>query len=270
MTVRVMRRLVRVAFAVPVLALGLGAVSSVARTGPVQPLCAHASFSHRAGLVVEHGDGQVIRRCVGFDASTATALEVLQASGLEVAISSYGGSFGAAICQIDNEPATYPPGCFSTSGSYWVLFVSRGGGAWATSDLGVSNVTVNGGDDIGFRYDSQTGTDPPPPSPAGTCPAVTPPPTRTPTQAVTPTSSAHAQAGSSAAPTSRRATPASTTTPTAGVLGIATPEATPKALATFGPATNPPGVDIGLLLAAIGAGGLVGLLGTRALRRRRE
>lgn len=266
----VMRRLVRVALAVPVVAFGLSAVSTVARTGPVQPLCAQASFSHRAGLVVEHADGQVIRRCVGFDTSTATALHVLQASGLEVAISSYGGGLGAAICQIDNEPATYPPGCFSTSGSYWVLFVSRGGGAWATSDLGVSNVTVNGGDDIGFRYDSQTGTDPPPPSPSGTCPAVTPPPTRTPTAAGTPASSAHALASSSAAPTSRPATPASTTTPTAGVLGLATPGATPRALAAVGAATDPPGINFGLLLAAIGAGGLVGLLCTHALRRRRE
>ena len=118
--------------ALPLLGAGMGAAASVAGSGPAAPLCAQAASLHRVGIVVEHGDGQVIRRCVGFDTATATALAVLQASGLEVGISSYGGGLGAAVCQIDNEPSTYPPGCFTASGSYWVLFVSRAGGAWAT------------------------------------------------------------------------------------------------------------------------------------------
>src|ERR1700674_3772086 len=87
---QVIRALCRVAFVAPLLALGLGAFSSVAGIGPVVPLCAHAASSNRVGLVVEHGDGQMIRRCIGFDGSTTSAVAVLQASGLEIGLDTYG------------------------------------------------------------------------------------------------------------------------------------------------------------------------------------
>jgi hypothetical protein len=270
---RLMRRLLRVALALPLLAMGIGAASAAVRIGPANPLCAQAAYSHRVGLVVEHGDGQVVRRCVGFDTPTATALDVLQASGLEVGISSYGGGLGAAVCQIDHEPATYPPGCFTSTGLYWVLFVSHAGGAWVNSDLGASNLTVTNGDDIGFRYDSQAGADPPPPSPAGTCPVLTPPPTPTRTPAPsarsTPTPRTPSSPGGTPA-TPEPATPTLSTTPTAGILGVATPGATAAPLASLRSPGEQPGINVGILLAAIGAGALVGLLGTSVLRRRRE
>ena len=135
--------MLRLLLALPLLVAGIGAGSTVARVGPAAPVCAQAAYAHRVGLVVEHGDGQVVRRCVGFDTPTATALDVLQASGLELGISSYGGGLGTAICQIDNEPTTYPPGCFTTTGLYWVLFVSHAGGPWVNSDVGASNLTVH-------------------------------------------------------------------------------------------------------------------------------
>jgi hypothetical protein len=265
------RRLMRVALALPLLAVGAGAASSVTRDGPAAPLCVQAASSHRVGLVVEHADGQVVRRCVGFDTPTATALSALQGSGLEVGISSYGGGLGAAICQIDNEPATYPPSCFTGAGSYWVLFVSHAGGAWVTSALGASSVTVANGDDIGFRFDPQTGADPPPPSPAGTCPVLTPPPAATPTPAVRASPRPNATSTPSAVTsTSRPAAPLPTSTPTEGVLGLVAPGATPASAGSLSPASARPGVNLGVLLAAIGAGALVGLLGTQALRRRRQ
>jgi hypothetical protein len=267
---RVIRRLVRVALAVPLLAVGVGGASSFAHVGPGSPLCASAAVTHRVGVVVEHGDGRVLRRCVGFDTASATALGVLQASGLEVGIASYGGGLGAAVCQIDNEPSSYPPGCFTSSGSYWVLFVSRAGGAWVVSDLGASNVTVATGDDIGFRYDSQTGADPPPPSPAGTCPAETPRPTPAPMPSAKATPQARSASPAPGTHSQLPATPAPATTPTAGVLGLVTPGPTPITLGSLRPASGQPGVNIGLLMAAAGAGGLIGLLGVQALRRRRE
>ena len=262
------RRLLRITLALPVLAVGLGTTSSVARLGPAASLCAQAATQHRVGVVVEHRDGRVIRRCVGFGTATSTALAVLQGSGLEVGISSYGGGLGAAVCQIDNEPATYPPGCFTATGSYWVLFVSRAGGAWAVSSLGASSVIVASGDDIGFRYDSQSGVDPPPPSPAGTCPTVTPAPARTPTATATP--APRTTFSSPAATTSRLATPRPAATPASGVLGLVTPAATPAPVGALRAADDSSGVNVGLLLAAVGAGGLVGLLGARSVRRRRE
>jgi hypothetical protein len=255
----------------PLVAVGLGAASSAARVGPVAPLCAQAAVAHRAGVVVEHGDGRVIRRCVGFNTATTTALAVLQGSGLEVGTSSYGGGLGAAICQIDYEPSTYPPGCFTSTGSYWVLFVSRAGGAWTVSALGASNVAVGNGDDIGFRYDSQNGADPPPPSPAGTCPVVTPPPARTPTPGARATAPPpQATSSRSATSTEHLATASPPTTPAAGVLGVATPGATPISVGSLRSASAPPGVNVGVLLAVVGAGGLFGLLGARVVRRRRE
>lgn len=268
-----MGRQLRLVLALPLLLAGIGAASTAVRVGPAAPLCAQAASSHRVGLVVEHGDGLVVRRCVGFDTLTATALDVLQASGLEVGISTYGGGLGAAVCQIDYEPSTYPPGCFTSSGLYWVLFVSHAGGAWVTSDLGASNVSVTNGDDIGFRYDSQTGADPPPPSPAGTCPVVTPPPVpaRTPVSTVRSTPTQRIPSASEAAPaTPHPVTPRPSTTATAGVLGVATPGATAAPLASVRSPGDQPGINVGILLAAIGAGALIGLLGTSVLRRRRE
>jgi hypothetical protein len=267
--IRVSRRLLQITLALPLLAIGIGA-SGATGAGPAVPLCAQAAAAHRVGLVVEHGDGQVVRRCVGFATPTIAALSVLQAGGLEVGISSYGGGLGVAICQIDNEPTTYPPGCFTASGSYWVLFVSHGGGAWVTSGLGASSVTVGDGDDIGFRYDSQTGTDPPPPSPAGTCPVVTPPPAPKPTAPAQPTLAPRGTSSPPGSPTSRPATAPSITTAAAGVLGVATPGATLAPLASLRVANAQNGVNVGVLLAAIGAGALIGLLGAQALRRRRQ
>jgi hypothetical protein len=265
----VIRTLLRITLALPLLAAGLGAASITAGAGPAAPLCAQAAFSHRVGLVVEHGDGQVIRRCVGFDTPTATALALLQASALEVGISSYGGGLGAAVCQIDNEPASYPPGCFTSSGSYWVLFLSRAGGAWVDSDLGASSITLVGGDDLGFRFDSQTGADPPPPSPAGTCPEVTPPP-RTPAPSEIARSTPRAAASSTSGPSSRASAAYPVPTPASGVLGLVGSGATPSAIGALARAAAAPGVNAGLLLAAVGAGALIGLLGARSLMRRRE
>jgi len=263
----------RLLLALPLLVAGVGAASTVARIGPAAPLCAQAAYSHRVGLVVEHGDGRVVRRCVGFDTPSATALDVLQSSGLELGISSYGGGLGAAVCQIDNEPTTYPPGCFTATGLYWVLFVSHAGGAWVNSAVGASNLTVTNGDDIGFRYDSQSGADPTPPSPAGTCPVVTPPPApaRTPAPASGSTPSprtASASAGATATPHPSTATPS--TAATAGVLGIATPGPTAAPVASVRSTVAQPGINVGILLAAIGAGALIGVLGISVLRRRRE
>jgi hypothetical protein len=262
----VIRALCRVAFLAPLLALGLGASSSVAGIGPVAPLCAQAASSHRVGLVVEHGDGQVIRRCIGFDATTISAVAVLQAGGLEIGLDTY-GSLGAAVCQIDHEPAGYTT-CLPASGSYWVLFVSHAGGAWATSTTGASSTYVGGGDDIGFRFDPLGGPDPPPSTAAGTCPA-TPPATATPSTPVPARSPAPARTTAQPA----RTTPSAATGPASGVLATTpTPGgALPRARAATAVASSA-GVqlNLGLLAAVTAIGGLFGLLGAQALRRRRR
>lgn len=281
-------RLVRLALALPLLAGGLGLSSSITRVGPTAPLCAHAASSHRVGLVVEHGDGRVIRICVGFNASTITALAVLQSSGLEIGTESY-GSLGTAICQIDHEPAQYTT-CLPATGSYWVLFLSHAGGAWTTSSRGASSATVGDGDGVGFRYDPQAGADPPPPSPAGTCPVVTPSPVPSPVPTPTPVPTARATPapgatpGPGVTPTSRVTPPTHsanasspqlattpTTSPAAGVLGVATPVASAAPVGSLEPANRRrPAANLGLISAVVATVGLIGLLGLQGLRRRRQ
>jgi hypothetical protein len=273
--------LLRLAVALPLVAGGLGVASGLGRAGPAAPLCAQAGSTHRVALVVEHGDGRVIRICVGFPAtaSTTNALAVLQSSGVENGTQSY-GSLGMAICQIDNEPAQYTT-CLPAAGSYWVLFISHAGGAWSTSSLGASFAKVASGDGVGFRYDPQTGSYPPPPSPAGTCPVTTPTPTPVPTARPTPgatdapgaTPSAHITSPANSAVATSTAGPAATSTasPIPGVLGLASPATSPASVGSLAPARGqPPSTNAGLIVAGAGIAGLVGLLGIQGLRRRRQ
>jgi hypothetical protein len=147
------------------LGVGGGAIHLLAAPAP----CTAATYSSHVTLVVEHGDGGVVGLCVGFDGTSISGEEILQASGLEYATAGY-GSLGDAVCQIDDEPSAYSS-CLPSGGSYWVVFVSRGGGSWQTSGSGISTLTFESGDAEGFRYDSQSGADPPPASPAGICAA---------------------------------------------------------------------------------------------------
>lgn len=273
------RRVVRFALMLPILVAGLGAASGAARLGPATPLCVQAATTNHVGLVIEHGDEAVIRRCVGFDTTTITALAVLQASGVENKTETY-GALGTAICRIDYEPVQYSM-CLPTSGDYWVLFISHDGGAWTSSSVGASSAQVSDGDDIGFRYDPQAGADPPPPSPGVICPppaTPTPAPTRTPTPAPTarPASTPHPSASTSVTGTTAAPTPAATptnatATPTAGVLGLSSPAASSAPVGSLSSATPPPAsFNAGLLVAGVAAAVLIALLGVQGVRRRRS
>jgi hypothetical protein len=280
----VIRRLLRVALAVPLLAIGLGTASAAARGGPAAPLCVHAGSAHHAGIVVEHGDGRVVRQCVGFGNATITALAVLQSSGIENATQTYGG-LGAAVCQIDNEPTSYTQ-CLPSSGSYWVFFVARGGGAWTSSSQGVSSTALSDGDDAGFRFDPLAGADPPPASPVGTCATATPTPTPQPTAPPTtkPTPVATVPPGATASPTtqpkaavapglatSSAATPIVAGGPTAAASGTGQPPAaaTGIPISDISPAAAGPGPFVpGLVLAGCVVGALLALLGVQGIRRR--
>jgi hypothetical protein len=259
--------LVRFGLAAPLLAMGIGAASEAAHVGPTAALCAQAGAPHRVGIVVEHGDGRVVRACVGFASASITAMAVLDASGIQNQTSFYSAGLGSEVCQIDNEPAQYTE-CLPPSGSYWVLFIARAGGAWAGSARGASSATVTDGDDVGFRYDPEAAPDPPPASPAGTCPPATAPPVPTPVPST--------KAPATVAPGARR-TPATSPSaslppsPTGTVLGLSSPAvieapsaAVPSAAAVGG------SINAGLLTGACCAGALIGLLGVQLARRRRR
>jgi hypothetical protein len=201
-----------------------------ARVGPVGGECAQASSAHHAALVVEHGNGAVIRVCVSFSEAQITGEELLRRSGIEYSTQPYGGN-GDAVCQVDNEPAGYT-NCFQ-DGKFWALFVSRSDGAWAYSSHGVSTAEFGDGDGEGLRYQSQSGSSPPGASPAGVCPAPVP---ATPVPRPTSASAASARPGPSAAATSH---PASTAP--AGSKASTSPAGdTPSGSASPGGGSIPP------------------------------
>jgi hypothetical protein len=183
----------RILAVVPVLA-SLTVIGSATKVGPAVSGCALAATAHHAALVVEHSDGTVVTRCVSFSTDSITGEQLLQlasSQGVEYKTVSYSGA-GDAVCQMDYEPSSYPPTCWTASSPYWAMFVSRAGGPWQVSSLGISSQTFRDGDAEGFRYESQSSSAVPP-SPAGVCPlpsSPTPAPVRTPTPISKATSSA--------------------------------------------------------------------------------
>jgi hypothetical protein len=156
-----MRRTLAIAVAAAMLA-GLAAIAPVV---PVAGSCAGSGSSH-AALVVQHGDGSVVTRCVAFDTASITGEQLLNASGIAWAGQTFGG-YGVAVCAVDAEPASFAscPG----AAHYWALFVERGAGAWQLTALGVSSLTLADGDGLGLRYVPTAGAPDAPPLAAGAC-----------------------------------------------------------------------------------------------------
>jgi len=238
-------------------------VAALAALAPPSPLissCA-AAGTHRAGIVVQHGDGTLVTGCVAFDGETITGEEALAQSGIAWYGQTFGG-FGVAVCALDGEPDRYLecPG----KDDYWAVFVSRGGAAWQLSSVGISALSLGDGDLVGFRYVPVAGTPAPPALPGGVCAAATP----SPSGAAPATASASAEATVTAAAT---ASAGATVTAAATASATSIPSATPAVSApadTFAPAgpdgspappAPPSGPDPGLLVAFAAGGGLAGL-----------
>jgi hypothetical protein len=140
-----------------------------------------AQTGNQAALVVVHGDGRIVTRCVEFSEPQINGYEVLQRSGLDLNIEVSG--MGAAICRIDGEGCTYPrESCFcQTEGetytywSYWRL----GEAGWSYSQLGTSNAQVNPGAVEGWVWGAGTVNSAPSP-PALTFAEICAPATATP------------------------------------------------------------------------------------------
>lgn len=264
----------RAALAAPIAGVLAGGFGGAATLVPTAQPCAAAAYSGHVTLVVEHGDARVVGLCIGFDGSSITGEQILQASGLEYATQSY-GSLGDAVCQLDDEPSSYGA-CLPASGSYWAMFVSRGGGGWQNADRGISTETFSDGDAEGFRYDSQSGAEPPPASPVGICARALATPTVAP---VVPPAAAGGPPPAQGAPAGTVSTaPAASTSQTAAPSSAAAsqepsvirPAGSRGGVATVGRRPTPPasGPDAALLAAGAGIAALAGLVVVRLLRRR--
>jgi hypothetical protein len=279
-------RLRVVAAAAAVLA-AVGALASLAPGSPRVSPCAGAGSGH-AALVVEHGDGSVVTRCVAFGTANVTGEQLLNTSGVAWSGQTF-GSYGDAVCAMDAEPAHYTtcPG----QDYYWAVFVSRGGGAWQLSSIGISSLTIGDGDAEGFRYVRSVGTPAVPASPAGVCAGGAP--TAVPTTAITgPTAFAHvtpatggagvtpglvaSDSPGAAAATAAAGPTAAAANPSAGDSVLAISRASAATSANPGTASQAPGpapssgLDPGLLIAALAGGGLAGLALLRLAATRRR
>lgn len=264
-------RLLRLLPVLPLLG-GMSTAGAIAAVGPSAVGCASAASAHHAALVIEHGDGSTLEYCIGFDTAQVTGQYLLDASGVEKAEQAY-GSTGQAVCQLDNEPQQYPPGCWTASSPYWALYLSRGGGSWMSSSLGVSSQTFSDGDAEGFRYEGQSAYLTPV-SPAGICPVATAPPG--------PTAAAHSSPRSTApvhpsAAVAAGAAPSAPTAPTAsrsaGAAFAASPSSSgraPGVVVVEGSSTGSPASSFtpgaGLIAAAALAAAMLVLLILQAVR----
>lgn len=272
-------RTIRLLALLPVLA-GLTVIGSTTRVVPALVGCAQAAGVHHAALVVEHGNGSVITRCVAFPEDSITGDVLLQRSGVENATAVYFSQ--KAVCQIDSEPSPYPPSCLPPGGRYWALFVSRADGSWGYSSLGISSQTFRDGDAEGFRYEGQSDNTTPP-LPVGVCPPpATTPPTPTPTSNPAPGgpggSLIHPAIRPAFAATAAPATPATTavatTAPAISHPVVPAPSGSATAFPTVAASSAPPAKPPSVNAAGVAASGLgvalLGLLVVQLARGRRR
>jgi hypothetical protein len=219
-------------------------------------------------------------RCIAFGGSSLTGEQVLAQSGLEYQTVAFGG-LSDAVCQVDGEPVTFPPTCWTGSSPFWELFIARKGGSWSWSSLGMSALVVHDGDSEGLRFEPQTSTSPP--VEMGNCPSSTPTPRPTPKPTPLPTTRPTAtlvptiKPGSTAQPSLTPASPsaagsapptgAASTTPGAAIAGVSG-SAAPSQVPTQAGATTPPAGSGGngspaLPIAILAIVGLAGLAATR-------
>jgi len=125
------------------------------------PASAQEGGQNRAGLIVVHGDGRVLTRCVTFAEERISGVALLQRSGL--AVDANTGPMGSAVCTINREgcPAN---DCFcqckNNPCTYWNYFHRNADGSWAYSGMGAATWTVGNGDIDGWVWGD--GSAPPP------------------------------------------------------------------------------------------------------------
>lgn len=127
------------------------------------PACSNAAAAHRAYLVVQHGSGAIVQRCVGFDGQAMNGDDLMKQSGVPVQTQFFTG-IGLAYCAIDNEPATFDK-CFPSSGPTWSLYVSKAGAAFQAAQSGAGAISLSDKDALGWKYQVFSPSPNPPPLP---------------------------------------------------------------------------------------------------------
>lgn len=143
------------------LALVIAACGGSSPTSQATPTssCVNGAAAHHAYVVVQHLSGATLQKCVGFDGDAINAQALMDQSGVEYNAQTF--SFGKAVCQVDNEPTSYPK-CFPDNKPYWALFVEAGG-TWASAANGYTTVNLHDKEALGWHYVQPTDPSPAPP-----------------------------------------------------------------------------------------------------------
>lgn len=145
------------------LLLLLGACTSQCGSSHTSMVCSGNSTAHHAYVVVEHGSGDSITRCIGFSGDSIDGETAMRLSGIEYRAETI--SSGKAMCQVDGEPAKSEQ-CFPQNQPYWALFVESNG-HWSSAPGGYTQVTLHDGNALGWHYVKANESAPaPPPLPA--------------------------------------------------------------------------------------------------------
>ncbi len=105
----------------------------------------------QAGLIIQHGDGEIDKLCIRFQGEEITGEKLLSLSELPHNID-MANPLGAIICSIDGEGCSFPEvKCFCQcdgpgSCSYWAYFIRGPEGDWLYAPLGARGRTVHDGD----------------------------------------------------------------------------------------------------------------------------
>ena len=124
-----------------------------------------AQQPNRVALIVQHGDGRLITKCVEFNESQISGYDVLTRSGLQV-IANFDSGMGAGICTIDGEGCPADDCFCQCKGDpciYWSYHHLQNG-QWVYSNLGASNYNVHSGEVEGWAWgegNPQSGAQPP-------------------------------------------------------------------------------------------------------------
>jgi hypothetical protein len=143
-----------------------GGASSSSGSPPASPAaaaCVNAGAAHKAYVVVQHGGGTAMQKCVGFDGDRIGGEDLMKKSGVEYQAQAFSG-VGKAVCQVDNEPSQFSE-CFPKDKPFWALYVSQSGGPWQQGQTAYTAVSLKNGDALGWEYQSSTASPPPPPLP---------------------------------------------------------------------------------------------------------
>lgn len=231
-----------------------------------------AQTENRAGLVIQHGDGQVETYCVRFSESSISGLELLTRSGQSYLVES--GGLGAAVCRIGGEGCAYPSQtcfcqCQGASCAYWNYFNLIDGG-WRYAIQGAAGRSIVDGAIDGWAWGDQLA----PPlytidqicSEASSAPTVAPTATAAVPEAsaLTPTateppepSSTTAAATDTPAPNSVTAPANPTPRPSETVAATEPPEPSPAAVAAQAAQADPGSYAVFALVVVVLGGWLI-------------